>query len=368
MSWNNYSKITCEHCLKEFYECIINNHKIKCIRNKQKDEEKFKYSIINVDYVICPICNKKFKEINNDHLKLHNLTKEAFDVMYPGNKRISEKSLEKKNHYKTLTPNMSKKLKYSHTKECYVEKHGVEDGTKLFNEHLSKYKRNRSLEYYIERHGVDLGKELFDKHNKAKVCTLEKFIKKYGIEEGTKKFEEHKNLSRTKNTLEFYIKKHGNIIGTEKWFEKNKKISKANERIPKELKGKFKCYYNEVIKYTKLSMKLFNLKNSNLLHNNRSHSIDHKVSKYYGFINNIPAYIIGSIYNLEVLESPKNASKQESNSLDPNELINMVENDKFYNLIKYEYEKQKNICTIPDHEKYTNIISEVFKKYNTISK
>jgi len=140
MTWNKYKKVLCEHCSKEYYECIINNHKIKCEKKKIINEEKFKNQTINVDYVICPICNEKLKEINNVHLKYHNMTPPEFDKTYPNNKRISKKCLEKKNHFKNLTEDMSNKLKYSHTIEAYIEKHGIDLGTKLFNEHLSKWR------------------------------------------------------------------------------------------------------------------------------------------------------------------------------------------------------------------------------------
>lgn len=39
--------------------------------------------IIGINYVVCPICNKKFKRINITHLKTHNLDMIKFKELYP---------------------------------------------------------------------------------------------------------------------------------------------------------------------------------------------------------------------------------------------------------------------------------------------
>lgn len=47
-------------------------------------------------YVICPLCNRKFSIISDSHLeKIHNITREEFENMYPNNSLRSEKHIEK---------------------------------------------------------------------------------------------------------------------------------------------------------------------------------------------------------------------------------------------------------------------------------
>ena len=101
---------------------------------KYKEENKWLDKKENIDFIICPICNKKLKEINNAHLNIHNLTADQFDKHYPNNKRLSE-SVDK-NNFKNLTKEISDKLKKSHTLENYINKYGDENGRIKFQEKL----------------------------------------------------------------------------------------------------------------------------------------------------------------------------------------------------------------------------------------
>lgn len=46
------------------------------------------------------------------------------------------------------------------------------------------------------------------------------------------------------------------------------------------------------------------------------------ISKFFGFHNNILPQIIGSVYNLDVIDASKNISKNIKNSIDIDELFN----------------------------------------------
>lgn len=92
--------------------------------------------------------------------------------------------------------------------------------------------------------------------------------------------------------------------------------------IPEEL-------YGEYVKYCK-KVKYFTLKNitvySHLINKKTkiNNTIDHKISKMYGFKNNIDEYIIGHIMNLEYITSSKNSSKNIKNSQTLEELKNKI--------------------------------------------
>lgn len=53
---------------------------------------------------------------------------------------------------------------------------------------------------------------------------------------------------------------------------------------------------------------------------NKNH-IDHKYSVYDGFINNIPIYIISSLYNLQILDEKSNISKGKKSIISKDELL-----------------------------------------------
>jgi len=85
-------------------------------------------------------------------------------------------------------------------------------------------------------------------------------------------------------------------------------------------------YYKQVNKITN-SQNISILENINLRgvyrKNNNAYHLDHKYSKHYGFINNIPPFIIGHISNLEMIPGNINANiKGKKCSVTKEELLN----------------------------------------------
>lgn len=109
------------------------------------------------------------------------------------------------------------------------------------------------------------------------------------------------------------IEKYG-VDNASKHVQVRKKISDikiSKGAIPKEKRSLKRLYYDQVDYFTKLNWKLhFDKINPNRL--NRSEvDLDHIYSKYQGFIDNIPPYIIGHWTNLQMLEKRANYSKGE---------------------------------------------------------
>lgn len=50
----------------------------------------------NIDYVVCPICHKHLKHINNMHVKQHNLTTQEFKKQFPNQRMNCEKSSQRR--------------------------------------------------------------------------------------------------------------------------------------------------------------------------------------------------------------------------------------------------------------------------------
>jgi hypothetical protein len=129
------------------------------------------------------------------------------------------------------------------------------------------------------------------------------------------------------------------ILGETLSLEKNKKNSETSHLIHY---GHINAYieYKKVVRsISNLSIKKFKLKNCNK--RSKMFHLDHKISICYGFNNYIPAYVIGSIYNLEILTCNENCSKQEHNSIDPVLLYDLVKNNSFYDKVKERYKKHE---------------------------
>lgn len=322
--------VSCPICNKKFKE-INNSHLIT--HNLTSDEFNKKFPSVerysentlkrikkdkwlnkkeNIDFVICPVCNKKFKEINNFHLAIHNLTAKEFDKKFPNNKRLSDNI--DKNNYKELSKEMSDKLKKSHTLENYIKKYGEEEGKNKFENRKENIKKSKNVEYYIKKFGEIKGKNIFRNIQKSKGITLEKYIKKYGKEEGKIKYDKYREEHKKSKSLNHFILLYGEKNGIKKWFDKNEKISISNRKIDIDKLKDFELYKLKVNKFTRLSLQMYKINNINK--RGKKYHLDHKYSKTDGFLNNIPAEIIGHISNLEIVEQHYNSSKQHNSNID----------------------------------------------------
>ena len=279
---------------------------------KDKNLKKWLNKKENVDFVICPICNGKFKEINNFHLAFHNLNAIEFDTIYPNNKRLSE--IIDKNNFKNLTKEMSDKLKRSHTLDNFIDKYGEDDGRRKFLERKENMIRCKKIEYFIEKYGESEGINFFNDVQKSRGVTLEKYINKYGEEEGTIKYEKYRETHKKSKSLNYFISLYGEEDGLKRWFEKNNKISKSHRKINIEQLKEFELYKLNVDKFTRLSLQMNNM--NNIDKRGKKFHLDHKYSKADGFLNNIPPEIVGHISNLEIVDQHYNSSKQHKSDID----------------------------------------------------
>ena len=116
------------------------------------------------------------------------------------------------------------KNKKANTLENYIIRHGVEEGTMLYED---KNKRCAStLENFILKYGEELGRIKYIETNKLKGGSLESFIKRYGNRKGTRKYKEFCKNNSGNLTLERFIKKYGEEIGRTKFIECQEKLNK----------------------------------------------------------------------------------------------------------------------------------------------
>jgi hypothetical protein len=78
-----------------------------------------------------------------------------------------------------------------------------------------------------------------------------------------------------------------------------------------------------------------NLNNLELRGKKNGYDLDHRVSKVNGFKKGIPAYIIGHISNLKIVESSYNRRKQHRSDISDEIIFENFESD-------YEYKKLVN--------------------------
>lgn len=205
----------------------------------RKFENKKEY----VDYVVCPICNNKFSELNNYHLYTHNLTAKQFDEMFPNNKRLSQKVLKKKNTLENLTQKQSENLKYGHTLQGFIDKYGIEKGKIKFD--LSKKRKSlgHKKEWYIEKYGEKIGEKIYKDANEKRKNNLETFQKRHGIEKGKEEYFNYcKKLSKSYDYSVIRLKNYSKISQKLFWDIYNKITDNSNKKIYfAELNHEYSC-------------------------------------------------------------------------------------------------------------------------------
>lgn len=279
--------------------------------------------MVNIEsFVVCPICNLFFKEINNVHIWSHSMSISDWKEKYPDFNNLSTETRKKKATLKNLTTEQSKSLKEGHTLKGFIKKHGVKEGEEIFKKYKEKESYIGSKQYYLDKYGEEIGLKKYIKIYKNKGTTLKKYIKKYGEIDGKIKFKEKKEFMAYTKTLNYFLDKYGEKIGLEKWLLKNKRMSDSSRSIDVDKIDEYTKYCIDVDKETRLSLQYNNLNKIEL--RGKDYHLDHKISKCYGFNNNIDAKIIANIHNLEIISASDNLSKQRHCSQSLDELINKI--------------------------------------------
>lgn len=270
--------------------------------------------------VKCPICHKNFLEINKSHLNRHGLTVLQYDATYPNNPRMSEKQKLKKIRYQSLTPEMSIKLKKSHTLEGYIEKYGHELGTIKFNTKTENVKNCKSLSSYIEKFGEVEGSKRYEKFQEMQKTkmTIDSFIANHGEILGRDKYRKFISSNKNSNGREYYQYKYGTENGNKKFEEKIRKQSEKMRKVPLSDLSEWNLYKFLVTKITRKNLRDCGGDLENFEKRGRgkgSYHVDHMVSTYECFQNRILPQICGSIHNLHVIKCEENSSKQHKSSI-----------------------------------------------------
>lgn len=183
------------------YECIVCNQTFqsigkrpaKCCSEKCRAIlrlNKKNGGIEGIDYIRCPICNVKLKEINTVHAKMHGFLSPTDLKKHYNLLTIKSESIK---NYGSNNPAFNHNGKYSPWSKHFIHGYNEENhknfaakqSTKRADPtHKHNYKTN--LEYWLEKHNGDKGQALKD-YTKFQTRDLQFFIEKYGDEEGRKR-------------------------------------------------------------------------------------------------------------------------------------------------------------------------------------
>ena len=110
------------------------------------------------------------------------------------------------------------------TEKSMLRKWGEIEGKKRLEDYCKKQAETNTFEYKQEKYGWT--KEQFDEFNKSRAVTLELCIERHGEEEGKKLWDDYCERQRYTTSLEYMIKEYGEEEGTKKYKEFN--FNRAN--------------------------------------------------------------------------------------------------------------------------------------------
>lgn len=233
--------------------------------------------------------------------------------------------------------------------EHYIKKYGSDLGKIKYNERLKKTKEQNVFcyDYWLKLGYTEYeAREILSKQ--ADTSSLNSVMLRLGPVLGYIRYQEIKTIRQYQNTLERYVADYGidggteiynNISSkkvceytTEKYLKTRKTFENIGRWTAKENLDDFKHYKLIVERFTKRSIKQLPPEKQKMLEKRGPTSktkkqdevvhVDHMISKFFGFHNNILPQIIGSVYNLDVIDASKNISKNTKNSIDIDELFN----------------------------------------------
>lgn len=101
------------------------------------------------------------------------------------------------------------------TEKSMIRKWGEIEGKNRWEEYCKKQAETNTFEYKQEKYGWT--KEQFDEFNKSRAVTLELCIERHGEEEGRKLWNDYCERQRYTNSLEYMIEEYGEEEGTKKY-------------------------------------------------------------------------------------------------------------------------------------------------------
>jgi hypothetical protein len=311
---------------------ILEDGEVK-ITNIRNGHKSYGYQKYNKNYCYasnpnCPGIKMNPNSIEFISLTL-NLTKDqAIDYIHSHNKS----PFYLNNH---LTKEEYSKFQ-SRSIDFFIKHHGKKKGTEKYNQFCTNQKYSTSKNFYIDKFGLDEGQRLWDEISKKKAITLANMTELYGEELGKLKLSNWKATISKSNSK--YIQEFGLENGLKKIENRNaKRLATLMEHgkiiIPADQKVDYLIYHHLVLEETKYQLLIYgHLKfgeNWQKTKKEKKLEIDHQFSIKSGFINGISPNVIGNIENLELITRTENIKKRDNNSISHEILIKKIVNSKY---------------------------------------
>jgi|694.fasta_scaffold64325_7 hypothetical protein len=244
--------------------------------------------------------------------------------------------------------------------EIYIEKYGEEEGLAKFNkrkenlqnrfdveiknvqqklncsydeayEYCCQRRRScspRTVDYWLNRgHSLEDAKKLVSKFSKeSSPRSIYYWIRiGYTEEEAKLKVSEYQD----NNSISAIMKRYGcdkfeALDIQESILEKTKKTNIQNKKsVEIGDEYAFFVYKKEVQRETKKTLRLYK---DTFVKTDKSQTLDHMYSVFWGFYNDVPPKIIGSIYNLRYVSQSENSKKRSNCSITLETLLEKYEN------------------------------------------
>lgn len=188
-------------------------------------------------------------------------------------------------------------------KKFYKENYGVENVSQL------QETKDKKIQKSLEKYGVINVFQSEKIKEKSKITCIEKYGTEYASQSEII-LEKSKN-TRIDRKLQTSPEK---LTELDKYYILSRKITRKNKKILLSNWDGLDYYDNEFIKDN------FSLKTND----SNYPTIDHKISVFYGFNNNIPVMEICSIQNLCITKRKHNSSKRIKNDLEYQEYIKNI--------------------------------------------
>lgn len=101
------------------------------------------------------------------------------------------------------------------TRDKMIEKYGLEEGEIRWERYRELQRKTNTFEYKNEKYGMT--RQEFEDYNKMRSTTLDNMISRHGIEEGTRKWDQYRDRQRETCSRDYFIKTYGSDDGAAKY-------------------------------------------------------------------------------------------------------------------------------------------------------
>lgn len=186
----------------------------------------------------------------------------------------------------------------------------------------------RTIDYWVNKgYTIEQSKELVTKHQKENSPRSVYYWVKIGYseEDAVVKVREYQDNLSIESIMKRYSCDKITALDLQESIIEKVRFTRIKNNISVDIANDYEYFvYKKIVnKETKKTLKL---NKKTLVKHNKGDTLDHKYSIFWGFYNDVPPEIIGSIHNLEYISLSENCKKQTNCSIDLKTLLENYEN------------------------------------------